>query len=145
MEEIIGLLVALAAIIFKVVGKRLEKSGAPDAGVPGDSAEETVGNPFDVKKWIEEVTKELEVNAPEVNAREVNDVPVAEPVPVKEVPQPKPFIEEAPRAVIKPAPKADVRKVNILKEDDPKVREKIDPKKLVVYSEIMKPKFKEEN
>lgn len=140
MEEIIGLLVALAAIIFKVVGKRLEKSGAPAAGIPEDSPEEPAGNPFDVKKWIEEVTKELEVNAPEVN-----DVPVVEPVPVKEVPKPKPFIEEAPRAVIKPAPKADVRKVNILKEDDPKVREKIDPKKLVVYSEIMKPKFKEEN
>ena len=115
MEEIIGLLVALAAIIFKVVGKRLEKSGAPAAGIPEDSPEEPAGNPFDVKKWIEEG------------------------------PKPKPFIEEAPRAVIKPAPKADVRKVNILKEDDPKVREKIDPKKLVVYSEIMKPKFKEEN
>ena len=135
MEEIIGLLVALAAIIFKVVGKRLEKSGAPAAGIPEDSPEEPAGNPFDVKKWIEEVTKELEVNAPEVN-----DVPVAEPVPVKEVPKPKPFIEEAPRAVIKPAPK-----VNILKEDAPEVKEKIDPKKLVVYSEIMKPKFKEEN
>jgi hypothetical protein len=135
MEEIIGLLVALAAIIFKVVGKRLEKSGAPASGIPEDSPEEPAGNPFDVKKWIEEVTKELEVNAPEVN-----DVPVAEPVPVKEVPKPKPFIEEAPRAVVKPAPK-----VNIMKEDAPEVKEKIDPKKLVVYSEIMKPKFKEEN
>lgn len=110
MEEIIGLLVALAAIIFKVVGKRLEKSGAPAAGIPEDSPEEPAGNPFDVKKWIEEV------------------------------PKPKPFIEEAPRAVVKPAPK-----VNILKEDAPEVKEKIDPKKLVVYSEIMKPKFKEEN
>ena len=31
----------------------------------------------------------------------------------------------------------------ILKEEQPKEKEKIDPKKLVIYSEIMKPKYME--
>ena len=112
MEEILGLLVALAVIIFKVVGKRLEKSGAPAPEYAEDSGEETPVNPFDVKKWIEEVSKELEVK----------QEPAAGAAPVMEVPRMKPVVEEAPRA-----------------------KEKIDPKKLVVYSEIMNPKFKDEN
>ena len=42
------------------------------------------------------------------------------------------------------APKQATAKKPILVEDEPKKKgEKIDPKKLVIYSEIMKPKFTE--
>ena len=135
MEEILGLLVALAVIIFKVVGKRLEKSGAPAPEYAEDSGEETPVNPFDVKKWIEEVSKELEVK----------QEPAAGAAPVMEAPRMKPVVEEAPRAVAKPASKVIAPKAAVPGDDAPRAKEKIDPKKLVVYSEIMNPKFKDEN
>ena len=137
MEEIIGLLVALAAIIFKVVGKKLEKSAVPGTGNTEDSHEESAGNPFDVKKWLEEVVAE------------VKDETESEPVPVREIPEPMQPVEEGSRSVVKVAAvaKKPVNKPvkSAVTEDKPKVGEKIDPKKLVVYSEIMKPKYLEEN
>ena len=53
-----------------------------------------------------------------------------EPVKVK-------LVEEAPR-VTKP-----VKKKPILLEESKKAKEKIDVKKMIVYSEIMKPKYTE--
>ena len=133
MEEIIGLLVALAAIVFKVVGKRLEKSATSAAPEVNSSDDD----PFDIGKWVAETMEERDF--------------VEEPARTQVRETPAPFVEEAPRAVVVSAkapkaaktPKKPSRPV--VTEDAPKVREKIDPKKLVVYSEIMKPKFKEEN
>lgn len=128
MEEIIGLLVALAVLIFKVVGKRLENSGAPSAENMDGPAGEPAESPLDVRKWLEEVVTEVKV--------------MDEPESVRPV-------EEAPRAVFRPTAVEDKRNVKAASpaavEEAQKVSEKIDPKKLVVYSEIMKPKFKEEN
>ncbi len=132
MEEIIGLLVALAVIIFKVVGKKLEKSGEIAPENAEDSRTESAESPFDVTKWIEEAMREVQI-------------PV-EPAAVEELPQQLKFVEEAPSAVVKPAPVQKKVIANPLMTGAPeKTRENIDPKKLIVYSEIMKPKFKEEN
>ena len=70
------------------------------------------------------------------------------------------FVEEAPRSIIleesvpepvmpepvmpepvKLEPQPLSRKPMLEEEQQPKKEEKIDPKKLVIYSEIMKPKF----
>ena len=133
MEEIIGLLVALAAIVFKVVGKRLEKSATSAAPEVNSSDDD----PFDIGKWVAEAMEERDFV--EESARtQVRETPV-------------PLVEEAPRAVAVAAKAPKVAKVPkkpskpVVTEEAPKVREKFDPKKLVVYSEIMKPKFKEEN
>ena len=71
-----------------------------------------------------------------------------EPEDVPSVEEEKPLFEEAQRALpAKPVQtKPSVRKpeVPILVEEEPQEKEKIDPKKLVVYSEIMKPKYLEE-
>lgn len=53
----------------------------------------------------------------------------------KNKPQPQP----APVSV-RPAQKKSQAPYDV-QEDEPRKREKIDPKKLVIYSEIMKPKF----
>ena len=50
----------------------------------------------------------------------------------------------APAPLLQPHVEAEpvfTRKRMLLEEDNPKKGEKIDPKKLVIYSEIMKPKF----
>ena len=55
--------------------------------------------------------------------------------PVAPVPVVAP-VEEAPRSV-------EPVNTPILQEEEPEQKERIDPKKLIVYSEIMKPKYLE--
>lgn len=130
MEEIIGLLIALAAVIFKAVGNRLEKSGkTPSAPVTSEEDPETGG--LDVKGWILEALEEAK----------------GEVLGEEEAAEPEPFIEPvegATHPVIRPAaatPAAKPKKPMLQEETPEKKGEKIDPKKLVIYSEIMKPKF----
>lgn len=133
MEEIIGLLIVVGTLILKVVGNRLEKSGkkaAPEA-VPQEEPEVD----FDFKGWVREALYDAEAEA---KAEEPLDQalvvmkPEAEAVRV----QPKPVRPE-------PVKKPVVRKPMLEEEESGKKGEKIDPKKLVIYSEIMKPKFTE--
>lgn len=126
METIFGLLLILLPVIFKLIGKKFEQSGKAEkaeklkkiADVFGDDGEE---NPF--KEWL---------NAkPETEAE---DVPERHPEPVPAT-QPQ-YTEKVEKQVA-------VRKPVLLEEDKTEKKEKIDPKKLVIYSEIMKPKYTE--
>lgn len=114
METIIGLLVILLPVIFKVIEKKLQQSG------PQPAKEELP----DLSELFGEALAEDE--QPEPAPEPVRPVRRAEPLP-------------------KPAEmKRQTRKVKpILMEEPEKKREKIDPKKLVIYSEIMKPKYNE--
>ena len=124
MEELIGLLIAVGAVIFKVVESRLEKSGKKaQPVVPEEQSEPD----FDFKGWVREALyDEAEAAKPEV------------PLPQPEAVKPKP-VEDVVRQT-KPAAK---KKPVLMEEAPEKKGEKIDPKKLVIYSEIMKPKFTE--
>lgn len=124
MEDLIGLLIVVAAMIFKVVSNRLDKAGK-QAGKK--DPETPASGSFDVKEWINEVLEEIEDEIPvtpvvrkpafeENVVRQTDRKPAAQPV------QKKPILEEP------------VQEQN---------KEKIDPKKLVIYSEIMKPKYLE--
>ena len=133
MEEIIGLLIVVGTLILKVVGNRLEKSGkkaAPEA-VPQEEPEVD----FDFKGWVREALYDAEA---ETKAEEPLDKAPLELKPEAEAvrAQPKPV---QPKPVKKPV----VRKPILEEEESGKKGEKIDPKKLVIYSEIMKPKFTE--
>lgn len=124
MEDLIGLLIIVAAMIFKVVSNRLDKAGK-QAGKK--DPETPASGSFDVKEWINEVLEEIEDEIPvtpvvrkpafeENVVRQTDRKPAAQPV------QKKPILEEP------------VQEQN---------KEKIDPKKLVIYFEIMKPKYLE--
>lgn len=150
MEEIIGLLIALAAVILKAVSSRLEKSGRkPSAPVTSEDNPEAGG--LDVKGWILEALEEAagESAEPEVvfdddgQIVEVKPV-VVQPEPVKPAVEPVSFMETVNRTTRpKAEPLRPAAKRKMLQEDETsgKKGEKIDPKKLVIYSEIMKPKF----
>ena len=150
MEELIGLLIALAAVIFKAVGDRLEKSGKkPSAPVTPEYAPDTGG--LDVKGGIFEVLEEAagksdeseEVSDDDGQIVEVKPV-VVQPEPVKPAVEPVSFMETVNRTTRpKAEPLRPAAKRKMLQEDETsgKKGEKIDPKKLVIYSEIMKPKF----
>ncbi|MBE6218128.1 MAG: hypothetical protein E7124_08820 [Bacteroidales bacterium] len=134
METIIGLLFILLPVIFNLIGKRLEKSGKQDTAARMREIAKTLGGDDedqDVVGWLTEEKDD------ETDERQSPVVPepakvVVEPKPVRVAPA----MENVKRTTVKP------KKV-LLEETKPEKREKIDPKKLVIYSEIMKPKYTE--
>ena len=131
MEEIIGLLVVLAIGIFKAVNKKFENAGKQPESPAQPFGPFGSGDPFGGEQEV--------------------FVPKAEPV------APKP-IEEKPAYVrpVSPTPvspktstievverQTKARKPILVEEEEKGPNDNIDPKKLVLYSEIMKQKFNE--
>lgn len=113
MEEIIGLLIIVATFIFKVVGKKLE-----NAGQAAETVLEAEQEPSpSVPEYTENVTRQV--------------------APAKPAAQKKPVATHEPAA-----PKSVARKP-ILNEPVRTKKEKIDLKKMIIYSEIMSPKYNE--
>lgn len=121
METIIGLLFILLPLIFRLIGKKLEKAGqAEKAGQLKELAEMFGGE--DEAQVTHTWQPEPEPVAPVVVMEPVRHIPVKQ-TPVK--------------------PSVKVKPKKAMLEEKPVKKEKIDPKKLVVYSEIMTPKYNE--
>lgn len=123
METIIGLLFILLPVIFKLIGKKLEQAGQSETAEKIKEIAQYMGADEDVQ----EVAIPKEEQAEKI-------IPVSRPVA-------QVVVTENVERQVKSAPKKT--KKPILLEEPEKEREKIDPKKLVVYSEIMKPKYTE--
>ena len=133
METVIGLLMVLLPVIFKLIGKRLERAseGKPKV-VNADDAP--------IEDWAETVRRHLEEQLGQTETY-VQPVPEEAPAPV---PEPEPERKVVHEPVVKKAGKRKpIKSKPILHEEVKKEREKIDTKKLIVYSEIMKPKYME--
>lgn len=148
METIIGLLFILLQVIFKLIGKKFEQSGQTDKAGKMRELAKTLGSDDDsedspFKGFFD---KESE---PEVEYDDDGQIVEVKPVqPVQ--PKPVPVVTPEPRTMsytevvqrttktMKPMKK---RPILLEEETSKKKGEKIDPKKLVIYSEIMKPKF----
>lgn len=142
METIIGLLFILLPLIFKLIGKKLEQSGKSEAAgkvrefaemFGGGDDNESAGPDVDSTPFEPEqpFVRQPEPVAEEVVENVTRQVEVKKPEPKK--PEPKKAQARKPE-----------KKKPILVEEEPKKGEKIDPKKLVIYSEIMKPKYTEQ-
>ena len=114
METIIGLLFIFLPVILKLVGKRLEKAGQPEKA---KAVRDFIEEHLEVEEWIEEAVDETAEEADGNVLRE-------------ELPDLQPAVQTRP-----------LRKTVLPDVEPEKKVEKIDPKKLVIYSEIMKPKF----
>ena len=87
-----------------------------------------------VNKKFENAGKEKEVSMPEpVVIRQEPVVPKKRPMASKQKPSAIEVVERQTK----------VRKPMLIEEKETSPKEKIDPKKLVLYSEIMTPKFNE--
>ena len=119
METIIGLLVILLPVIFKSIEKKLEKTGN-----------------YEQAKKIQDLARQMSLE---------DESPVSEPVLKPEPVMPVMPVMDKPK-VKKVQPVQKVQKPST-KKDQPMVekdtvkKEKIDARKMVVYSEIMKRKF----
>ena len=141
METIIGLLFILLPVILKLVGKRLEQSGQPEKAKKLQDLLDTV---YDGKaETVELETEDEPDDGLEVEYDDDGQIVSVHP---KMTWKPEPVSTPAPEKTFvfesKPAPAVKKQKKPVLMEETPKKKsEKIDPKKLVIYSEIMKPKF----
>ena len=114
MDSIIGLLFVLVPVAFALIGKKLEKAG-------GHTPAEEEAPP------MPEVFPPIQTLVPD-------DAPAQQEVPVV-------ARKEAVR-VLPPKPPKHLSKADKSKEDaKSEKKDPIDPKKLVIYSEIMKRKF----
>lgn len=147
-DILLGLLVVVVPVIFNAIGKALDKAGKrpghqtvrPDDGL---SEAERV-----FQQWQETLARSIgQENPTEPYAEQVWPVesePYVEQEPyVEPVWTAEPVKPAAKKKHVKPVkPSVPTRKA--VREDAPKTKkEKIDPKKLIVYSEIMKPKYTE--
>lgn len=132
METIIGLLFILLPVILKIIGKRLEQSGQPEKAKKLQDFLDTISSEED------DVDDEMEVEYDDDGQIiSVHPKMIWKPEHVSTPAPEKTFVFES-----KPAPAVKKQKKPVLMEETPKKKsEKIDPKKLVIYSEIMKPKF----
>jgi hypothetical protein len=133
METIVGLLFILLPVIFKLIEKKLQQSGTA-------AQQETVRRIKDLFEMEEnDLTDEIEDDV----EPEIGDY--VEPEPKFEVNPVIEFLEKVEPQVVKPAAPAQKKRTApiLMEEKDNKKKEKIDPKKLVLYSEIMKPKHQE--
>ena len=137
METIIGLLFVLLPLIFKLIEKKLKESGKIQQA-------ESLHEITDL--FTEEGQEEQDVYKEPVLMDKHEEVVI----PVK-IPESKPVAVEGQRSLHKSAvparssaKKTVAKRPPILQEEvKTKKKEKIDPKKLVIYSEIMKPKYQE--
>lgn len=113
METIIGLLVILLPVIFKAIEKKLQQSGPQPAN----------SELPDLSEFFGELSVETERQEPA-------------PEPVSPVFRAEPLRKEE-------ALRKEPKRKPVLLEEPERKREKIDTKKLVIYSEIMKPKYNE--
>lgn len=144
METIIGLLFILLPVIFKFIGKRLEQSGQSEKAGKFKKIAEKLNGDEEVETPVFDWLSEEPDEGPEMPFEEpVKPAPVVIPVPAE--PQIHLWEAEAQpvsKKKIKHAQKSVKARKPMLEEEVPqKKREKIDPKKLVIYSEIMKPKY----
>ena len=128
METIFTLIIVLLPVIFKLIGKKLEKSAAQPQGTDGQQTP--------IEDWAEVLRRHIEAQQQQQEevrpAAPVQEQPAQQRVPEEGVPQTRQPVRKAPKKV-KP----------ILQEEEQKPKEKIDKKKLILYSEIMKPKYNE--
>ena len=130
MEEIIGILLALVVLLFKVA-KKINDADTPVR--PAQPVQPTATRQY---QTLEDVFPDLHVDSEESNEEIYEGVPE----------EPEPIVEEAPTYYFYEAPKSvkekpvDSRPIEVEPETSEK-KEKIDPKKLVLYSEIMNRKY----
>ena len=130
MEEIIGILVALGVLLFKVA-KKINDADTPVR--PAQPVQPTATRQY---QTLEDIFPELRADSEESNEEIYEEVPE----------ESEPIVEEAPTYYFYEAPKSEKEKPDVSRpiEVEPETsekKEKIDPKKLVLYSEIMNRKY----
>lgn len=146
--EIIGLILLFLPVILKAIGKNLENAAGDE--IPPDQPQNGSQDILreilkQMGQYEDEETNESieEVFEEPVKAKE--EVKAEEPVKVEEKPAPVPQYVSLLQAynARTSRPTTSSKKV-VFEPEEPRVpKEKIDAKKMIIYSEIMRPKYLE--
>lgn len=144
--EIIGLILLFLPVILKAIGKNLEN--AADDELPPEQPQNA---PRDILREILKQMGEVEDEETDESVEEVYEEPVKvkeevkveEKIKVEEKPAPVPQYVSLLQAYNARTSRPSVSSKKVVFEpEEPKAhREKIDAKKMIVYSEIMRPKY----
>ena len=140
MEEIIGILVVVVLAIVKIIDKKFSSASAKPA--PGAETHEVFPE-IEVEETERPVYRQERMYPEFQRPEPIQPEPIQ---PVRKMPEHfagQPVVKPVDKPVARPAAKPSARKntESFLKEEPLKTREKIDPKKLIVYSEIMNRKY----
>ena len=141
METIIGLLFILLPVIFKLIGNKLEKSGQIEKAGKVRELAKAFGSEDEPEAGYDDDGQIIDMPPVQVMPESVEQ-PVPQPF-IQPIQQPQPIQPQPiqqPQPVQKP--KQKVQSKTIMPVEEKAKKEKIDPKKLVIYSEIMEPKYK---
>ena len=127
MDGIITILIIAAAIIFKVASQKKDPAPGEEVFPPF---------PFNPEPAVETSSEDEE--AEDTAAEEGEEEPHFKPETVTDE-----LVIEEVKAALPVQPSVQKPVAPILVEEEPAPKEKIDPKKLIIYSEIMKPKYNE--
>lgn len=146
MDGLIGILILLIPVFAKLIEKKLQKAGNQKGAEKARELGEVFGT--DEDEGLKELQEWFKAKASERETESEPVVEFSEPVSTQPImPQPvvQPVVEQQqPKQKAYQSINVSRHKKNdsvILNEEVGKPKEKIDPKKLVIYSEIMKPKF----
>ena len=128
MDGIITILIIAVAIIFKVASQKKDPAPGEEVFPPF---------PFNPEPAVETSSEEAEDTAAE-EGEEGDEEPHFKPETVTDE-----LVIEEVKAALPVQPSVQKPVAPILVEEEPAPKEKIDPKKLIIYSEIMKPKYNE--
>ena len=134
MEELTGILFVVGAIVLKVIEAKFKKAAKKPEHMaqPYEVFPEVKAQPEDdLPDWVHELSRPEPVIPDPVEVKEVEVKPAEEERIISFAEAKKQMMQVSKRPVRKP----------ILEEEEEKTREKLDPKKLIVYSEIMNRKF----
>ena len=140
MEEIIGILVVVVLAIVKIIDKKFSSASAKPA--PGAETHEVFPE-IEVEEAERPVYRQERMYPEFQRPEPIQPEPIQ---PVRKMPEHfagQPVVKPVDKPVARPAakPSASKNTESFLKEEPLKTREKIDPKKLIVYSEIMNRKY----
>ena len=140
MEEIIGILVVVVLAIVKIIDKKFSSASAKPA--PGAETHEVFPE-IEVEEAERPVYRQERMYPEFQRPEPIQPEPIQ---PVRKMPEHfagQPVVKPVDKPVARPAAKPSAKKntESFLKEEPLKTREKIDPKKLIVYSEIMNRKY----
>ena len=141
MDTIIVLLVLVLPTIFSLIGKKFEAAAKEGDAEAGSGTDGKVGGDIaDTMKKLAEMFGLEDPSATEVNGDGMDEYEDAKEEP-SDVEMPLPAAVSEVQVQTRAA--ACHQQVQEQQHEVKRHRETIDPKKLVIYSEIMKPKFLE--
>lgn len=131
MEELIGIIATVAILIFKLVAKKMDDSADKHVRPSARPLHPEQGQPESMRQY-----ETFEEVFPGLNYDYVTEDPESKVIRM-EVPKVAPVENVEPKVRGKVAPSVTVPATSKNTEK----KEKIDPKKLIVYSEIMNRKY----